>query len=293
VEAQGTAPVISGYTLDPGGAVQWELPQRLREISGLATAPGDRIFAHDDERAVIYEIDPRAGRLIKAFALGDRTAQDDFEGIAVVDDRLFLVSSNGRLYESSEGEDGERVLFNTYGTGAGRGCEVEGLAFEPVDRTLLLLCKAPRDAALEGFVAIYRWSVDDRAMAGDSLLRIPDAALGESLPDDQFRPSGIERHPHTGNYFIVAAQQEAIAEISPTGDVLGVVTFAPGVHRQAEGLTFTEDGSLFIADEGAGRGARLTRYPPTRGDTADEGGDASGEGAGGRARHVVEPRQSR
>jgi uncharacterized protein YjiK len=278
VEAQDTAAAISGYTLNPGTAVQWMLPQRLREISGLAMAPGNRIFAHDDEEAVIYEIDAREGRLIKAFALGDRTTRDDFEGIAVVGDRLFLVSSNGRLYESAEGEDGERLLFNTYGTGVGRYCEVEGLALEPDDRVLLLLCKTSRDDALDGYVAIYRWSVDERAMASDSLLRIPTAAFSDHLPGERFRPSGIERHPETGNYFIVAAQQEAIAEITRTGEVLGVVAFPPSVHPQAEGLTFTEDGRLLIADEGASRGARLTLYPQDRPDRDEDDGESGDEG---------------
>lgn len=260
IEAQESPATLSDYTLAAGPEAQWTLPGRLREISGLAATGDGRVFAHDDERGVIYELDHLEGRLVKAFALGDITAADDFEGIAVVEDRLYLVSSNGRLYESFEGEDGERMLFNTYGTGVGRHCEVEGLAFEPADRALLLLCKTPRDPELGESVAIYRWSVDERAMASDSLILISRAALTEGIPGNRFSPSGIERHPDTGQYFIVAAREEAIAVVDATGEVLSVEALPDRAHRQAEGITFTSEGSLLIADEGGDGRARLTRY---------------------------------
>lgn len=261
---QERSATLADYALSAGYASQWRLPGRLREISGLALTADGRIFAHDDERGVIYEIDYREGRLVKAFALGDMTAADDFEGIAVAGDRFYLVSSNGRLYESGEGEDGERVLFNTYGTGVGRRCEVEGLAFEPTSRVLLLACKRPRDRELGESVDIYRWSIDERAMASDSLIRISRAALTEDLPGSRFSPSGIERHPETGHYFILAAREEAIAVVDARGEVLAVEALPEGAHRQPEGITFAPDGSLFIADEGGGGRARLTRYtrPP-------------------------------
>ena len=38
------------------------------------------------------------------------------------------MTSDGVLYESLEGADKERLDYNTYITGAGRLCEVEGLA---------------------------------------------------------------------------------------------------------------------------------------------------------------------
>jgi uncharacterized protein YjiK len=260
IEAQENPATLSDYTLAGGPQSQWRLPGRLREISGLAASGDGRLFAHDDERGVIYEVDPLEGRLVKAFALGDVTAVDDFEGIAVVEDHFYLVSSDGRLYESPEGEDGERMLFNTYGTGVGRRCEVEGLAYEPADRTLLLLCKTARDPELGESVNIYRWSVDERAMASDSVIRISRAALTEGIPGNRFSPSGIERHPETGHYFIVAAREEAIAVVDQAGEVQSVKAFADGAHRQAEGITFTPQGSLLIADEGGGGRARLSLY---------------------------------
>lgn len=257
--ARGQESALQRYVF--ASSVEWKLPGRLREISGLAMTPDNRLLAHDDEEAVIYQIDYVDGRLIKAFAMGSPTAKGDFEGIAYVDDRVYLVTSSGRLYESREGTDGERMLFNTYGTGVGRACEVEGLAFEPADRTMLILCKEAKVDELEGYVAIFRWSLDRRAMADDSLLLYPLSQFTDPIDKKGFHPSGVERHPATGTYVIVAARETALAEVSPGGEVLRVMEMPREAHRQAEGITFSSEETLFISDEGGSKRSRLVLYP--------------------------------
>lgn len=263
-QEQTYATRLGDYAFERRSWSGWKLPARLREISGLATTRDDRLFAHGDELGIVYEIDPEEGRFRKAFALGDPTTRDDFEGIASVDDRFFLVTSAGRLYECPEGGDGERVLYNTYATGLGRRCEIEGLAFEPRDRSLLLLCKQPRDPALEGQVAIFRWSVDRRTLREGPPLRIPLDALTADLPVRSFHATGIARHPQTGSYFLVAGPEAAIAEITPEGEVLAARALPRGRHRQVEGITHRSDLALVLADEGGRRRARLTLYPTER-----------------------------
>ena len=218
-----------------------------------------RLFGHGDEHGIIYEIDHGGGRFVKAFALGEATVRDDFEGIANVGDRFYLVASTGRLYESFEGADGERVLYNTYGTGVGRDCDVEGLAFEPTDRSLLLLCKNPRP---DGFIRIHRWSLEHRVESENSPLLISVATLADGLPGDSFHPSGIEWHPDTGHYFIVAAPESALAEITPTGEVISVRHLPGRRHRQPEGIALVAGGVLALADEGGRGRAPLTLYRP-------------------------------
>ena len=81
------------------------------------------------------------------FSFGDPTVHGDFEGIAAVGDRIFLVTSDGVLYAGRPGADGEHVEFVTYATGLGQICEIEGLAYDPSDPSLLLLCKEARSRA--------------------------------------------------------------------------------------------------------------------------------------------------
>ena len=252
---------LASYSLAAETATHWKLPRRLAEISGLAMTMDRRLLAHNDEKGVVYEIDYRQGAIVKAFQLADMAAPvaDDFEGIATVDDQVYLVTSAGRLYECGEGADGESVLFTSYATGVGRDCEIEGLAYDESQRALVLMCKNPRKADLEEQVAIYHWLIDEKQLAAHIV--IPVIEFSRHIEGKKFQPSGIERHPVSGNYFVVAARQGAIAEITPGGQVVAAKQFSAQWHRQAEGITFAVDGTLIVADEGAGGKARLTLYP--------------------------------
>ena len=264
--ARGDHLTLASYDLEKP-ARRFKLPKRLREISGLAMLAGNRLLAHDDERGVVVEIGYRDGSIVKAFALGagrDPVA-DDFEGIAAAEGRIYLVSSSGRLYEFGEGADGEAVLYNLYATGIGRDYEIEGLAYDPDRRVLLLVSKNPKNPGQAGLIAIYRWSVDTKQLVEVGRILLEASALARRIDHKRFQPSGIERHPVSGNYFVVAARQRAVAEITPQGQVLAVAELAAGRHPQAEGISFASDNTLVIADEGAGKRARLSFYPVAKG----------------------------
>ena len=254
---------LESYTLNEETATQWKLSEHLEEISGLAMTRDNRLLAHNDERGAIFEIDYQNGSIAKSFQLSDmkNPVASDFEGIATIDDQIYLVTSSGRLYECREGTAGESVLFNVYTTGVGRDCEIEGLAYDESKRALLLMCKGARSADMEGRLAVYHWSIDEKRLRKDAHIAIPVDEFARHIKEKNFQPSGIERHPISGNYFIVAARQGAIAEITPGGKVVAVREFPAQWHRQVEGIAFAADGTLIVSDEGAGKRARLTLYP--------------------------------
>lgn len=251
-------PWLDRVALDAPPVVHW-LPSRLRETSGLALTEDGRLLTHDDERAVVYEVDAQEGTLRKGFGLGDPVERGDFEGIATARGLVYLVTSDGKIYETPEGENDERTRFEAYDTGLGRRCEVEGLAFDPDRDALLLACKNPREEALEGSVAIFGWSFVSRALVPHPI-RVDMRALAEPIGAPRFQPSGIARIEATGTYLLVAGPQAAVAEVSPTGDVLAVRRLDPTRHPQAEGIAVTTDGRLAIVDEGGDGRGRITIY---------------------------------
>lgn len=254
---------LESYDLKVETATHWKLPGRLKEISGLAMTLDNRLLAHNDEKGIIYEIDYRKGTLIKAFQLSDMKdpVSGDFEGIATINDQVYLVTSSGRIYEGSRGADGESVLYNIYSTGVGRDYEIEGLAYDASKQALLLMSKGARRADLKERLTIYHWSTREKQLIEDAHIVIPVIEFARHIGGKEFQPSGIERHPTSENYFVVASRQRAIAEITPDGQVIAAKQFPAQWHRQTEGITFAADGALIIADEGAGGKARLTVYP--------------------------------
>lgn len=237
---------------------QWRLPGRLREISGLALSEDGRLFAIEDERAIVYELDADEGRLIKAFALGDPVLRADIEGVAVLGETFVLVTSDGELLFADEGEDGEQVPWDSVPTGLGATCEVEGLDAVPGEERLLIACKEPRDGGTRLFV--HSWTPAD-GLQPDATIELPMADILTSLGKRRVNPSGIVVDAASGNLLLVAARQRALVELEADGTFVRALRLPLGDrHHQPEGIELGADGKLVIADEGGNRKARLAVY---------------------------------
>ena len=259
-ETARAEPESSLFAATPEG--EGRLSNRLAEISGLAVTRDGRLFGHDDERAIVYELDPASGGVIKSFALGDPTELGDFEGIAAGDDDdLFLITSTGRLYAFAEGEGGARLEFDAYDTGLAPICEAEGLAYNPAQDSLIIACKNVHVRAMVNQVLLYSWSLRTQTLSLDPWLSAPEADVAAAVGVSGFHPSSVELDRASGRIIVLAGSERAMVEFGPDGVPLAARRLGRA-HVQAEGAAILPDGALVIADEAGARGrARLTRYP--------------------------------
>ena len=99
---------------------------------------------------------------------------------------------------STKAAGGGTALYNLYATGIGRDHEIEGLAYDPERRVLLLVSKNPRNPRQAGKVAIYRWSLDTRQLLEDGPLLIAAAAFSRRIDGKQFQTFGHRTAPGIG-----------------------------------------------------------------------------------------------
>jgi len=246
----------------PASGERFELPGRLDEISGLATSPDGRLFAHNDERATLNEIDPETGAVGKRFSLGEPAIEGDFEALAIVGERFFLATSGGRLYEFREAADRQATPFRLTDTGLGASCEVEGLDYDPADDALLVACKV--SVPDQGAIVVHRLPLDP-ARSPLSPIRIARSQLTAFGFDPEFEASSVAVSPH-GTLVLASVNPELLIEVDRSGRVLAAVDLPGRRHPQSEGLAFGLDGALFVADEqNDGPAGVLTRYRPLAG----------------------------
>ena len=256
-----TGAVLAAFDLDESPDFRERLPGGLDEISGLAITADGTLLAHDDERARIYELDAQTAEVLRRYELGDGGIRADYEGIAVIDDVRFLVTSQGTFFRFRDGADRGNVPFEAKVTELRRRCEVEGLATK--GRELLVACKQSYRELESDQTVVYGFDTD--RMELDTVPRYTvswDAVRAAGGPR-RFFASGIEVHPGTGHLVLIAARQGALLELDGRGRLVAALRFDEDRHPQSEGIALTADGSLYIADEGSGGDARLTRYVPT------------------------------
>lgn len=238
---------------------RWMMPPELREISGLAMTADGRVLAHGDEIGRVYVLDPKRGVVLKRFTL-QGAPHADFEGITVARGSIYLIASNGVLYEFTEGADGASVPYRIHDTHLGHECEFEGVAYQADSAWLVLPCKTVGKKSLEDQLVIYRWKIGDTTSSAVSRMTVPLAPIVEPNGWKTLHPSDVTIDPATGNLVLVASQQKALVEITPAGQLLRSEPLPTG-HHQAEGVAITRDGILIVSDEATPKNpAAITLY---------------------------------
>ncbi|MEO8577332.1 MAG: hypothetical protein ABI556_11550 [Gemmatimonadales bacterium] len=236
----------------------WIMPVELREISGIALLPDGKIVAHGDEQALIYVIDPRTGMVLDRFHVG-KGIHGDFEAITTSGDNVWLLQSNGRIYQFKVGANNAHVPYKVIDTRLGKECEFEGIAYEPDSAWLVMPCKRVLKKSMRGQLVLYRVRLQGSGAGRISELTIPMKQVIGSNKWKEFKPSDITLEPRTGNYVIIASHEKALAVITPDGDVLRSEKL-PGKHPQAEGVAITPDDILIVSDEATNVPATITLY---------------------------------
>ena len=254
-----SATSISAYLAHPPER-QFFLPQGLSEVSGLAVATPNSVYAHGDEFGIVYEIELDTGKAVKAFALGKPTVKGDFEDIAVRGGYVYLLESDGRLFEAPIGEHRQRVRYNVYDTGVGMHCETEGLSTGPQDGDFLILCKKPNDNALKDRLVIYLWNLRDRAPVTNPWLNVSLDGLVQPLDQANFHPSAFYWRRDRGSFLILSAKGHSAIEIDEQGRLIDRVKLNKQDHPQSEGLTMMPDGRLVLSDEGSRGHGKISIY---------------------------------
>ncbi len=261
--------ILSHYNVTASPSRVFKLPAFLREISGIALSPDGRLFCHGDEEGTLYQVDPATGAVVKQFQLveGKHNRKEqikaDFEDIAIVGERFFLVTSSGTLYEFREGGNKEDVTAVKYNTLLDSSYDVEGLCYDASKGELLLACKAasPKSRSGKNFREVYAFSLKTMSLSPVPRFLLDAATIAKAAGEKkEFNPSAILPYPESESVLMISSHAHLIAEISARdGRLLGVAKLPKKYHIQPEGLALLSDKTLLISDEGPEHGT-INRY---------------------------------
>jgi uncharacterized protein YjiK len=267
------------YMDDPDEVIT--VPEDLEEISGICLIDSVSMAAVQDELGIIYILDLPDGKIKKTI---DFAGPGDYEDIALVRGALYVLKSNGTLYEIKE-YDSDHPLTRIFNTRLRTKNNCEGLAYDPEQDALLIACKGSpsieKKNPYKGYRAVYRFSIEKGDVGDDPFLLIAIRAIPVTLQRDWyerlsvrlanrldpngsilFQPSGIAVHPLTGQLYILAHVGKLLVVADRDGSILQAIALQPKLFRQPEGICFDPGGTLYIASEGnASDGIILVHHP--------------------------------
>ena len=275
------SPYVFPYSINEPHKV-FEMPAQLKEISGLSlSSTGTQLVAVSDEFGFLYFINKESGVVEKEVEF---YKEGDYEGVEIVGDKIFVVKSTGTLYEVGD-LTADSISCKKHKYKLKKDNDVEGLAYDKKENSLLVVCKG--NHCHEEFEskencwkkkAVYSINLDFNVMnpvpryvvelkdVREFLInnRTPEElkAFKSNLKKDgelfKFNPSGLAIHPKTSNLYVIASKGKTIVVLSPEGKILHIEKLKKKLHTQPEGITFDNDGVLYISNEGKGEDGKGT-----------------------------------
>ncbi len=235
------------YKFDAPDKVFW-LPPELVEISGLSLFEEERyLIAVQDEWGHFFKIDRQTGEVLPSIPFG---TDGDYEGIEFVGEHLYIVNSSGTLFRLTQpGSPQQEVkAFENF---LNESYDVEGLGYDRESHSLLLVCKEHPHGKEDRM--IYAFDLNTHRLGKKPVFQIQQDSI-RSLSTEKiktFKPSGIARHPHTKDYYILSAAADMLLVMNSEGSITHLVSLPKKQHYQPEGICFASDGTLYISDEGS------------------------------------------
>lgn len=229
----------------------FDMPDVLKEISGIALAGNSILYCIQDETGAIFKYNMEKDELSGMLRYTDK---GDFEDITVHNDTAYILRSDGTLFyfnhKNFDGKVNQLVVpLNCM--------NIEGIFFNKSDHSIYIACKDPEITDYGDNRVIYRVSAD-RISTPDVALIIKLNEINKKVTEIypslsgkkfQFNPSAIAIHPVTNEKYILSASNRFLAIYNQNG--LNTIYPLPAeIYYKPEGIAFTETGDMYISSEG-------------------------------------------
>lgn len=226
---------------------RWELPRILREVSGIAYIDQHRFACIQDEDGVIFIYNRTTQQIEKEIPFAP---PGDYEGITLKNQTAYVVRSDGRLYEVPLQEGRSGVKEWTANLTAAHN--VEGLFYDK-DKNRLLLAIKNREPHTNEYKGIYAFELGTHTFINEPVYKLqlkddPVLNSGKTI-----KPSAIAIHPRTKEIYVVDGPSARLLVLSAAGQPKKFYNLGDD-FAQAEGITFSPSGDLFISNEGKKKG---------------------------------------
>ncbi|TFG43539.1 MAG: hypothetical protein E4H43_01575 [Bacteroidia bacterium] len=268
--------LIAGYNFKSPDAVLI-MPDILHESSGITYIDSITLVCIQDEKGILFFYD-----LTKKGIISEKkfSGKGDYEGIARVEDTIYVLRSDGTLFEIADFKS-DNLIVTSFETGI-PSKDNEGLCYDPESRRLLIACKEKTgkgdlskdnryifgfDLASKKLInePAFAFDVDklkDFAKTNNIALPLKNAKKGLAVePDLKFRASGIAIHTLTNKLYLLSAEDYLLFIFDKSGTIEQMIKLNAIMFNQSEGITILENGDLLISNEGPGKGpANMIRY---------------------------------
>jgi DNA-binding beta-propeller fold protein YncE len=228
--------------------------EELLEISGITFNQGnpDTVYGVQDEDGRIY-YSKFGSKVVKYTHFAK---QGDYEDLAILNNRVIVLKSNGTLYSfplSQITHEEPKDVAETKDL-LPKG-EYEGLYADEKLSTLYVLCKSCGGKKSEGIDGGYIIDVNPDGsfkQAGNFALNITNLETDskQKKKKEAFRPSALAKNPVNGQWYVLSSNNNLLVVADEKWRTLNTYELNKKTFLQPEGIIFDKAGNLYISNEG-------------------------------------------
>ncbi len=248
------------------------LPYVLEEVSGLGWTPDNSLLAVDDETGKVFEYNLTKQDIVHSITF---YKGDDFEGVELVGNEIFILRSDGDLFKLDYIQSKESrawVIENELG----KKNDTEGLGYNPISHKLIIACKEKAGLGKEDIKgrAFYTFDLSTNKLDKKPHFTITPKQLKNFWEERRnfdydkdrikFKPSAIAFHPISKDYYVLSSVGKMIIVVNSEGNIKATYPVYQRILGQPEGLAFSENGDLYVSSEGEGDRGYIVRFEMKR-----------------------------
>lgn len=265
---------ITGYDLINPDKIH-TLPDTLREISGVTIIDTATVACIQDENGLLFIYDLSKNEIKKQYAFD---INGDYEGIARVGNTIYILRSDGMLFEISD-YTAKNFAVHSYQTGI-PARNNEGLCYDADSNRLLIACKNTLGKGIlyKDKRAIYSFHLPSKKLSETPVFDfhvsdiktfskvnnlsfpVKTKKKGSIEPVIKFRPSAIGIHPVTKKLYLLSASDHCLFIFHRNGEIEHIEQLDPVLFNKAEGIAFFSNGNMVITNEAQDKKPTLLQF---------------------------------
>ncbi|MFB9053466.1 SdiA-regulated domain-containing protein [Formosa undariae] len=244
----------TSYRLDKPSS-EWEMPKKLVEISGISVLNFPNILSVNDEEGKLYEYNLETKEVEDHYKFGK---DGDYEDLAINGNTVYVLKSNGTIYEINDFKKNPKV--EKYKTFLSEKYDTEGLYFDKGNYRLLVACKEEIEIDGVDKNVIYEFDLKTNTLNESPAYTISKDNFKFNTKKHDFAPSGLAIHPQTNTLYIISSVGKLMVEMNQEGEILSKYTLDYPHFIQPEGIFFTDNGDLYISNEGKKKRGNILKF---------------------------------
>jgi len=252
------------------GSREWVLPKELNEISANVFLDDNRMACIQDQDGIIYVFNLQSKKIDEKIQFA---GSGDYEGLAKVENTLYVLRSDGFLFEVQL-QNGSKPVVKTYDLPLELENETESLCYDNANNRLLVGVKE-KDLQMNDGKGIYGFDLKTKKMSTKAVLYIESSGGAEDKKDkdkdkemdgdkdkgdkgkgkkkkkgkSEIKPSGMGIHPKTNDLYVLDGPSSRLFITDMKGKIKNKIQLDKQTFPQPEGLCFSTSGDLYISSE--------------------------------------------